>query len=48
MTLPIPDLSFLTGYQEANKAEGGEAPTEEVTKAKEAIADGMKSLREVS
>jgi tubulin-specific chaperone A len=35
-------------YQENNKDAGGTAPTEEVTKAKDAVAEAKKSIREIS
>ncbi|KAF2272182.1 tubulin binding cofactor A [Westerdykella ornata] len=41
-------IKELEALLETNKAEGGEAPTEEVTKAKEAIAEGRKAMREIS
>ncbi|KAJ4303427.1 tubulin folding cofactor A [Kalmusia sp. IMI 367209] len=39
-------LEKLEEQLESNKEAGGEAPTEEVTKAKEAIAKGKEALRE--
>lgn len=39
---------ILNKEQESNKEAGGEASTEDVTKAKEAIAKGKESLREIS
>ena len=38
----------LTCKQENNKEAGGEAPTEEVTKAKEAVAKAKAAIREAS
>ncbi|KAF2244869.1 tubulin binding cofactor A [Trematosphaeria pertusa] len=41
-------LQKLEEQLESNKEAGGEASTEDVTKAKEAIAKGKESLREIS
>ncbi|KAF2730142.1 tubulin-specific chaperone Rbl2 [Polyplosphaeria fusca] len=41
-------LEKLEDELESNKEDGDDAPTGEVTKAKEAIAEGKKALREVS
>ena len=38
----------LTSKQESNKEAGGEASTEEVTKAKEAVAKAKQAIREAS
>jgi len=35
-------------HQEGNKEAGGDAPTEEVTKAKDAVVAGKQALRETT